>query len=87
MNSDAIVEIVRNAVEAAPVPAPDIGADGTNGEEAMLAAKFEDLGFDSLAFMEFCIAIHVDTGVEMTVEQAAALGSPKAVIEFLGKAL
>jgi acyl carrier protein len=77
-----LARIVRSAVEGCSLPAPDIGTDAG---ETPLSTRFEELGFDSVAFMEFCIAIHVDTGVEMTVEQVTALGSPMAVVDFLGR--
>ncbi len=51
---------------------------------ALLARGFEDLGFDSLAFMEFCVSVYMDTGVEIDVDQARALQTPLAVAEFLG---
>jgi acyl carrier protein len=48
-----------------------------------LAASFEQLGFDSLSFMEFCISIHCDTGVELTVGEVSSLGTPAAVVDYL----
>ena len=47
-------------------------------------AGFADLGFDSLAFMEFCIAIQSETGVELSVGAVEAMGSPEAVARHLG---
>lgn len=41
------------------------------------------LGMDSLALMEFCIAIELSTGVTLLPAQLAALASTNAVEEFL----
>lgn len=46
-------------------------------------ASFVDLGFDSLAFMEFCIAIQGETGIELAVGAVEAMGSPEAVARHL----
>jgi acyl carrier protein len=80
---DDLTRIVRAAVEGCSLPAPDIG--DPDAGQTPLSTRFDELGFDSVAFMEFCIAIHVDTGVELTVEQVTALGSPMAVVDFLGR--
>lgn len=71
--------IVAEAVNLCSVPLEPVEPTAT----AVLEQSFEQLGFDSLAFMEFCIAIHVETGVEITVGKADELGSPNAVARYL----
>jgi acyl carrier protein len=76
------VSIVRNAIVACSLQTPDQDAIG-EVPEISLSTKFEDLGFDSLAFMEFCISIFCEVGLDLTVERVAALGSPQAVVDLL----
>jgi acyl carrier protein len=71
--------VVARALDAAIAKAPPEEA------AARLGRDFNELAFDSLNFMEFCIAVHVETGIELTAEQARELGSPAGVIEWLGR--
>jgi len=71
--------IVAEAVNTCSVALPPIDAS----EVTESIGSFQDLGFDSLAFMEFCIAIHVETGMEISVAKLDELGSPNAVARYL----
>lgn len=71
--------IVAEAVNICSLPA----APSTSAAPAIFDESFGELGFDSLAMMEFCISIHLETGVELTVGKADELGSPGAVARFL----
>jgi len=46
---------------------------------------FDALGFDSLAYMEFCIALHCACGVELSIEDIARLRTPRGVAQFLAE--
>ena len=52
-------------------------------DKEMIDQSFEQLGFDSLTLMEFCIAIAAETGVNLPVAQVVPLKTPAAVIRFL----
>ena len=49
----------------------------------LMAMTFAELGFDSLSYLEFCVSIHVDAGIELNSKQVAAFGTPGAVIAHL----
>jgi acyl carrier protein len=72
--------VVAAAMGASSVPNDSIGAIA---EGETLEDSFDNLGFDSLALMEFCIAIQVETGIEITISAAQELGSPRAVARHL----
>jgi hypothetical protein len=72
-------DAVLDAIRACSLPTRD---DAPPLEEELHRA-FEELGFDSLSYMEFCISIQMDTGVDLTVGRLRALGSPFAVAEYL----
>jgi acyl carrier protein len=74
--------VVRDAIDGCSLASPDINTAGENSTPTM-TSTFDNLGFDSLAFMEFCISVHVDTGVELTIEKTNELGTPQAVIDYL----
>lgn len=78
--------VVQNALDACSLATPDKDAQGMNGD-IPFASRFEEIGFDSLAFMEFCISVHVDTGIEITVEDLREFGTPDAVVSYLEKRL
>lgn len=71
---------VAKAVRACTLPSGAVEGE----DDALLIRRFEELAFDSLAFMEFCVSIYLDTGIEMDAEQAQAFQTPLAVAEFLG---
>lgn len=75
--------VVASATTSSSVPNDSIGAVA---EGESLEESFNDLGFDSLALMEFCIAIQVETGIEITISAAQQLGSPRAVARHLSAA-
>ncbi len=45
--------------------------------EQEMHLAFEALGFDSLSYMEFCIAIQMETGLDLSVGKMRALGTPR----------
>ena len=53
--------IVENAVLKCSLPLPEAYRGAAS---RLLSLSFDELGFDSLNYMEFCIAIATDTGVE-----------------------
>ena len=55
------------------------GPRRAEGRSSLLSLTFEEIGFDSLNFMEFCIAIAMDVGIELSVDEVSELKTPKAV--------
>lgn len=53
--------------------------------EGLIGKSFDDLGFDSLAFMEFCIALQLESGVELNVATVTEMSSPDAVARHLSE--
>jgi hypothetical protein len=74
--------IVASAIDACSLPSASVEPADFGRR---LGESFDDLGFDSLAFMEFCIAIHVETGIELTVTAVGEMGSPAAVAKRLSE--
>jgi acyl carrier protein len=58
---------------------------GLPGPDAPFDTTFAELGFDSLAYMEFCIAIQGETGIELSVGVVSDMGSPDAVAQYLSR--
>lgn len=82
---DACYRIVAEAINSCSLPRArfEIPTSGVVGDD--FHATFSDLGFDSLAFMEFCIAIQLETGVEISVAAVADLKTPAAVARRLSE--
>lgn len=78
LSAEEITHAVALAVGACSLPSSEF-----QDTDERLTWSFEDLGFDSLAFMEFCIAIQGETGVELSVGTVAELGSPAAVVRHM----
>jgi hypothetical protein len=77
-------EIVARAVAAcSSLPVGLLDAATLATPKGLGGKSFDDLGFDSLAFMEFCIAVQLETGVELTAAAVAEMGSPDAVARYL----
>jgi acyl carrier protein len=74
--------IVASAIGTCSLPGT---LDPSTAGEELLDESFSDLGFDSLAYMEFCIAIHLETGIELTVGSLDELGTPAAVARHLSE--
>lgn len=72
--------VVEAAMGATSAPADSMGVVQTGDT---LEESFDDLGFDSLALMEFCIAIQMETGVELSISTVQEMGSPRAVARHL----
>lgn len=70
---------VIEAIRMCSLPSSDSGAAPPVVDDC----SFESFGFDSLTSMEFCIALHCETGVELSIEDMFRLGSPRAVVEFI----
>jgi len=83
-STDDLSRIVEKAIKACSMPLPE-AEPGPDGRSSLLSLSFEEIGFDSLNFMEFCIAIAVEVGVELSVDEVAALQTPNAVIEHLSR--
>ena len=81
-STDDLSRIVENAIKACSMPLPEARA-GPDGRPSLLWMSFEEIGFDSLNFMEFCISVAMEVGVELSVDDVAALKTPKAVVEHL----
>ncbi|MEX0852847.1 MAG: acyl carrier protein [Bauldia sp.] len=77
--------IVAKAVSACSLPSLQAPSAPVNGSLLRFTGSFDEMGFDSLNYMEFCISIAVDTGVELSVAEVARLNSPTAVIEHLSR--
>ncbi len=84
VSTDDISRIVEKAIEACSLPLPET-EPGPDGVPSFLSLTFEEIGFDSLNFMEFCIAIAMEVGTELSVDDVAALKTPNAVIEHLSR--
>jgi acyl carrier protein len=79
---DQFDAVVVNAIRACSLPSVD--SNTTNSDDAsLLTHGFDELGFDSLSYMEFCISVHLNTGVEMDIDKVQSLKTPLAVVEFL----
>ncbi len=78
--------IVAAAIAACTsLPVGLLDAETLASPEGLIGKTFEDLGFDSLAFMEFCIAIQLEAGIELSVASVAEMGSPDAVAAHLSE--
>jgi hypothetical protein len=84
ISTDDLSRIVEKAIEACSLPLPEAGP-GSDGRSSLLSLSFEEIGFDSLNFMEFCISIAMEVGTELSVDDVAALKTPNAVIEHLSR--
>jgi hypothetical protein len=81
---DECEEIVARAVAACTsLPIGLLDPETLATSKGLVGKSFEDLGFDSLAFMEFCIAIQLESGVELSADGVAGMGSPDAVARHL----
>ena len=81
---DDLRRIVEKAILACSMPLPQ-AAEADGDRSALLALSFDEIGFDSLNFMEFCIAVSMDVGVELSTDEVAALKTPIAVIAHLSR--
>lgn len=78
--------IVERALEACSVQLPEARLAAAGGQlSSLFSLGFAEIGFDSLNFMEFCISIAMDSGIELSVEDVARLKTPNAVIEHLSR--
>jgi len=77
--------MVEKAVLSCSLQLPQALSAPPAGQASLLSLSFEEIGFDSLNFMEFCISIAMDVGIELSVAEVADLNSPAAVIEHLSQ--
>lgn len=69
ISSSILLAGVTAAQNGAP-PAPNVAAAILAGGSTL---RLEDLNFDSLGWMEFCISIELQTGVELTPDVLSSL--------------
>lgn len=86
MTGDAARRTVLEAIEQCSLPSWAAAAPEPGRPDTRLTTSFRGLGFDSLTYMEFCIALHAATGVEFSAADVEALGTPDAVIRRLTEA-
>ena len=73
MSYDKVRDILLSAVSAAYngfQPPPAIAAAISTGDRTMVIGQ---LGFDSLAWMEFCISVELQSGQELTPDDVTKL--------------
>lgn len=75
---DTLIEAVTAARNGTP-PATDLRDAILSGAPVPLAR----LGFDSLATMEFCISVELQTGAELTPEVLDGLETMDAVADWI----
>ncbi|MDD4882254.1 MAG: acyl carrier protein [Gallionellaceae bacterium] len=74
--------LVAEAIESCSLPS--VGGDRFRFDPDLHGeSEFASFGFDSLTTMEFCIAIHCSTGVELSLGDVARLQTPRAITEYL----
>jgi acyl carrier protein len=78
-----ITRIVEQAVVSCSLQLPETVSPANPA--SLLSLSFAEIGFDSLNYMEFCIAIATEVGVEMSIEEVTGLKSPAAVIDRLSR--
>ena len=76
------IPIIRRAISDSGEP----GQVDDLSDDEILDTEFSAFGFDSMSYVDFCVSIHVDTGIELTLRQVAELGTPRNVLEYLRKA-
>ena len=75
MTHPPLHEVILEAVTAAQAGFPPDDALVTAIAKGGAAIQLEDLGFDSLAWMEFCISIELATGAELTPDHLEDCGT------------
>ncbi len=82
MDKDHVRTVVLNAMAAASFGAPlnpALAEAIRNGQKVML----DDLGFDSLAWMEFCIAVELQTRLELLTSDIEAMATLGEIEDWL----
>lgn len=72
MSSTALQTVLVDAITAARFgfePEQELAVAIVRGGESV---RLADLGFDSLAWMEFCISVELNTGAELTPDHLDA---------------
>ena len=85
VTTEDLERIVEKAVRACSLPLPELAPAAADTRSLLMSLTFEEIGFDSLNFMEFCIAIAVEVGVELSAEEVAELKTPDAVVRHLSQ--
>lgn len=79
-------EIIAAAVRAARYDRPPdaaLASDIARGADV----PFDTLGFDSLAWMEFCISVELESALELTPSIVAGMGSLAEIEAWLAARL
>ena len=80
MLNQKIESILRDALSQ--IVFPDLNFSGDD----LMHLTFQELQVDSLGLMEFCIAININLGFDINIEQCLEMGSPNAVMEYIKNA-
>jgi hypothetical protein len=78
--STSILAIAVRAAQNGAPPAPNIAAAIVAGGSML---RLEDLDFDSLGWMEFCISIELQTGAELTPDILSSLATLADVADWI----
>lgn len=82
----AMRERVLAAIAANPVVGPDSPAMLERMNDPARDCGFEELGFDSLARMEFCIFLEAEYGITVTSGEVESRPSINAMAAWLAEA-
>jgi acyl carrier protein len=85
VSPEDLPRIVESAIVECSLPLPEAPAGGDAENSPLLSMSFEEIGFDSLNYMEFCVSIAVNTGIELTIAEVTAMNSPAAVVKHLSQ--
>ncbi len=82
MDEDHVRSVIFNAIGAASFGAPldPALADAVRSGRKI---KLDDLGFDSLAWMEFCIAVELQTRLELLTSDIEAMATLGEIEDWL----
>lgn len=76
-------KIVRLALVAAAYGTPNESQTDTQDSAGPNAVPLASLELDSLAIMEFCISIELQSGLEVTPEVLASLTTVEDVVDWI----
>ncbi len=78
--SSSILAVAVTAAQSGAPPAPSIASAIVAGGSML---RLEDLDFDSLGWMEFCISIELQTGAELTPDILSNLETLADVADWI----
>jgi len=76
-----VAEVISKAITTCSLQSAMVADTSTLSLDKLLSLSFDELGFDSLNFMEFCIALHLDLGLELSIGEVASLRTLGAVAD------